>query len=140
MKRLGAQTLGLELIGVTLEWFVCWPQILPPSSAGNERMSSAHISQSFNKVSSVHGRRIAKQEKKSRPRENIFSLTRKTALLPRATRPLGPSEVCMSMGVRVEACSRMKRQLDDEYEEAGILHVHHVWFRGSNASNSGYQT
>ena len=46
----------------------------------------------------------------------------------------------MSMGVRVEACSRMKRQLDDEYEEAGILHVRHVWFRGSNASNSGYQT
>ena len=140
MKRLGAQTLGLELIGVTLEWFVCRSQFLPPFPAGDERMSSAHISQSFNKVSSVHGRRIAKQEKKSRPRENIFSLTRKTALLPRATRPLGPSEVCMSMGVRVEACSRMKRQLDDEYEEAGILHVHHVWFRGSNASNSGYQT
>lgn len=46
----------------------------------------------------------------------------------------------MSMGDRVKACSRMKRQLDDEYEEAGIFHVHHVWSRGSNASNSGYQT
>jgi len=55
MKRLGAQTLGLELIGVTLEWFVWWPQILPPSAAGDERLPSAHNSQSFNKISSVHG-------------------------------------------------------------------------------------
>lgn len=76
MKRLGAQTLGLELIGVTLEWFVCLPQILPPSSAGDERMSSAHISQSFNKVSPVHGRRIAKQEKKKLGREKTFSRLR----------------------------------------------------------------